>query len=429
MALRFCKSRTYHDPLHGAISLDGGDAVEALLIRLIDSPAFQRLRRIRQLDTAFFTFHGAEGSRFTHSVGVLHIARRLFDKLARRYVELRPYRAVTLASALLHDIGHSPFSHAGEEIFGCHHEAWTARILQEDPQVSTLLAEFDPQLPAQMQQVLQKQFPLPLVGQLISSQLDCDRFDYLMRDSLLTGAQYGHLDLDRIVTVLDYDPETGSLLIPARKGLGAIEHYLVVRYFMYTQVYQHPKSLCARFILDRLFKRAQVLLQKGEIELDPVLTAWLWASMATQKGDPFELPLDLYLAADDGLFSYPLRFWSMLGTDPILSDLSRRYLDRDLFKARNITHLPEEQRQTLIASVSEKMRRDGLDPESYLGIRSAHTQGYSLYAQGIQLQTDRGSEEIAHLSPLVRALVDTQLQLWLIFPRPYSDIVEGFLYA
>lgn len=97
MPLRFCKSRTYHDPLHGAISLNGGDAVEALLIRLIDTPAFQRLRRIRQLDTAFFTFHGAEGSRFTHSVGVLQVTRRLFDKLAHRHPELRPYRAVTLA--------------------------------------------------------------------------------------------------------------------------------------------------------------------------------------------------------------------------------------------------------------------------------------------------------------------------------------------
>ncbi|MGY2976251.1 HD domain-containing protein [Thermostichus sp. MS-CIW-37] len=429
MPLRFCKSRTYHDPLHGAISLNGGDAVEALLIRLIDTPAFQRLRRIRQLDTAFFTFHGAEGSRFTHSVGVLQVTRRLFDKLAHRYPELRPYRAVTLASALLHDIGHAPFSHAGEEIFGCRHEVWTARILREDPQVRTLLAEFDSQLPAQMQQVLQKQFPLPLVGQLISSQLDCDRFDYLMRDSLLTGAQYGHLDLDRILTVLDYDPETGSLSIPARKGLGAIEHYLVVRYFMYTQVYQHPKSLCARFILERLFRRAEALLQRGEIELDPILSAWCWASLAAQKGDPFELPLPLYLAADDVVFSYPMRLWAMSGKDPILADLSRRYLDRDLFKARNITQLSEEQRQTLVAAVQAKMVRDGLDPESYLGIRSAHVQGYSFYDQGIQLKTERGYEEIAHLSPLVRALVETQSQVWLIFPRAYSDIVEGALSA
>ncbi|MFS8781933.1 MULTISPECIES: HD domain-containing protein [unclassified Synechococcus] len=429
MPLRFCKSRTYHDPLHGAISLNGGDAVEALLIRLIDTPAFQRLRRIRQLDTAFFTFHGAEGSRFTHSVGVLQVTRRLFDKLAHRYPELRPYRAVTLASALLHDIGHAPFSHAGEEIFGCRHEVWTARILREDPQVRTLLAEFDSQLPAQMQQVLQKQFPLPLVGQLISSQLDCDRFDYLMRDSLLTGAQYGHLDLDRILTVLDYDPETGSLSIPARKGLGAIEHYLVVRYFMYTQVYQHPKSLCARFILERLFRRAEALLQRGEIELDPILSAWCWASLAAQKGDPFELPLPLYLAADDIIFSYPMRLWAMSGKDPILADLSRRYLERDLFKARNITQLSEEQRQTLVAAVQAKMLQDGLDPESYLGIRSAHVQGYSFYDQGIQLKTERGYEEIAHLSPLVRALVETQRQVWLIFPRPYGDIVEGVLSA
>ena len=429
MALRFCKSRTYHDPLHGAISLDGGDPVEALLIRLIDTPAFQRLRRIRQLDTAFLTFHGAEGSRFTHSVGVLQVTRRLLDKLARRYPELRPYRAVTLVAALLHDIGHPPFSHAGEEIFGCRHEVWTARIVREDPQVATLLAEFDPQLPAQLEQVWQKRFPLPLVGQLIASQLDCDRFDYLMRDSLLTGAQYGHLDLDRILTVLDYDPETGSLSIPARKGLGAIEHYLVVRYFMYTQVYQHPKSLCARFILDRLFKRAQILLQKGEIELDPILSAWCWAALAAQKGDPFELPLPLYLAADDVMFSYPFRFWAMSGRDPILADLARRYLERDLFKARNLTRLPAERRQELVATLSQKMQRDGLDPESYLGIRSAHVQGYSFYDQGIQLKTEDGYAEIAQLSPLVRALVETQSQVWLIFPRPYSDIVEGALSA
>ncbi|MGF1575434.1 MAG: HD domain-containing protein, partial [Cyanophyceae cyanobacterium] len=275
MALRFCKSRTYHDPLHGAISLDGGDSTEALLIRLIDTPPFQRLRRIRQLDAASFTFHGAEGSRFTHSVGVLHTARRVFDKMAKRHSDLRPYRALVLASALLHDIGHSPFSHAGEEMFGCHHEHWTRRIIAEDPSIAQLLSEYDPSLPEQMQQVVQKTFSLPVVGQLVSSQLDCDRLDYLLRDSLLTGAQYGRLDLDRILTVMDYDPDTGSLKISARKGLGPIEHYLVVRYFMYTQVYQHPKSLAARFVQDRLFHRARVLYQAGDLELDPILAAWM----------------------------------------------------------------------------------------------------------------------------------------------------------
>jgi hypothetical protein len=419
MALRFCKSRTYHDPLHGAISLDGGNAEEALLIRLIDTPAFQRLRRIRQLDTAFFTFHGAEGSRFTHSVGVLHITRRVFDRLAQRYSDLRPYRSLVLTAALLHDIGHSPFSHAGEEMFGSHHELWTLRILQEDPEVSDLLRGFDPDLPQHLQQVFTKSFPLPFISQLISSQLDCDRFDYLLRDSLLTGAQYGRLDLDRIITVLDYDPVRSSVLIPARKGLGPIEHYLVVRYFMYTQVYQHPKSLAARFLLNRIFARARQLLEKEVLQVDHILGSWL-----TQKVDT--LPLTTYLDADDIIFSYPLRFWSQ-GPDPILSDLARRYLNRDLFKTRNITHLSLEQQQDLHHRLTVSLLREGLDPYSYLGQRSARTQGYSLYQQGISLQTDTGPQEIAELSPLVKALVDTTPQEWLIFPRSQSELVEVFL--
>ncbi|MDX2271965.1 MAG: HD domain-containing protein [Cyanobacteriota bacterium] len=421
MALRFCKSRTYHDPLHGAISLDGGDAVEALLIRLIDTPAFQRLRRIRQLDTAYFTFHGAEGSRFTHSVGVLYIARRVFDRLASRYPELKPYRAVTLVAALLHDIGHGPFSHAGEDMFGTHHELWTRRIVQEDPQIAQLLAEFDPQLPQQIQQVFLKEFSLPLVMQLVSSQLDCDRLDYLMRDSLLTGAQYGHLDLDRIITVLDYSPTRESLSIPARKGLGAIEHYLVVRYFMYTQVYQHPKSLAARFVLDRLFRRVRTLFEQQSLTLDAVLSAWL-------KEPVNQLPLDLYLAADDGLFSYPFYFWSQT-KDPILQDLARRYLNRDLFKARNISQLSSEQQQSLKIKLQQKLIQDNWDPDYYLGFRAAHVQGYTFYYQGILLETDVGLQEIATLSPLVNALVHTPPQVWLIFPRHYADLVESFLQA
>ena len=110
-------ARTYHDPLHGAITLRFDDPVEALLIGLIDTPEFQRLRRIRQLGNASLTFHGAEGSRFTHSLGAMYIARRAFDQLCDRYPALIPYRALVLCGALLHDMGHGPFSHTAEEIF------------------------------------------------------------------------------------------------------------------------------------------------------------------------------------------------------------------------------------------------------------------------------------------------------------------------
>ncbi|WP_017328382.1 HD domain-containing protein [Synechococcus sp. PCC 7336] len=419
MVLRFCKSRTYHDPLHGSIQLDGGDRTEALLIRLIDTPAFQRLRRIRQLDTASLTFHGAEGSRFTHSVGVLHVARRIFDQLAQHHEDLRRYRSVALVAALLHDIGHSPFSHAGEEIFGCHHELWTCRIVKEDLAIAELFDICEPGLADQLQQVYRHRFPIPVVSQLISSQLDCDRLDYLLRDSHYTGAQYGRLDLDRIVTVLGYDPATQQLTIPERKGLGAIEHYLVVRYFMYAQVYHHPKSIAARFVLTKLYERARTLLQAGELSCDRILTAWL-------QGPVDQLPLDLYLAADDILFQYPIRFWCD-HPDPVLADLARRYLDRDLFKARNIAALPPDRQADLQAAAAAALAKLDLPANYYLGVRSSYARGYTPYQEGICLRGDRGDREIADLSPLVNSLAHTQPKTRLIFPREIEDIIETHL--
>ena len=419
MVLRFCKSRTYHDPLHGAIQLDGSDPSEALLIRLIDTPAFQRLRRIRQLDTASLTFHGAEGSRFTHSVGALYVARRVFDAIARHHPQLRAHRALVLVAALLHDIGHGPFSHAGEEIFGSHHELWTGRIVTEDPEICRLFEIYYPELPQQLLQVYRHEFPLSLIGQLISSQLDCDRLDYLLRDSHYTGAQYGRLDLDRIVTVLDYDPDSQRLMIPERKGLGALEHYLVVRYFMYTQVYHHPKSIAARFVMEKLFERVRQLWQAGELQCDRILSAWL-------KGPVDELPLKTYLDADDTIFQYPIRFWSE-HADAVLSDLARRYLDRDLFKARSLTDLDPHQQQELFAILQVELERLGLEPNSYLGLHSAHARGYTLYHEGIHLKGDGGYREIAELSGLVRSLTQTTPTTRIIFPREVEETVEYFL--
>ncbi|MGA0198686.1 MAG: HD domain-containing protein [Prochlorotrichaceae cyanobacterium] len=136
------RCRIYHDPLHGAITLFNGDATEALLIRLIDTPEFQRLRRIRQLGPASLTFHGAESSRFTHSLGVMALARRAMDALEQLYPELQAYRSLVLVATLLHDLGHGPLSHTSEDIFGSQHEAWTARILQESPAIRSLLQAF-----------------------------------------------------------------------------------------------------------------------------------------------------------------------------------------------------------------------------------------------------------------------------------------------
>lgn len=398
--------RTYHDPLHGAIALDRADPVEALLIQLIDQPAFQRLRRIRQLGPASLTFHGAEASRFTHSLGVMAVARRAFDQLAAHHPELLPHRAVVLCGALLHDIGHGPFSHTCEEIFGCEHEHWTARILQESAPIRSLLDAYNPALLGELQQIYQKQHPVACVWQLVSSQLDCDRIDYLMRDSYFTGISYGRLDLDRILLALRYDPETQALVV-ARKGMAAIEHYLIVRYFMYAQVYNHPKNIAATWVLSHAFKRARELA--GQIWADQTLQAWL-------SQDCNQLTLEDYLNADDGVFLYHLQRWRS-HPDPVLSDLSRRFIDRDLFKSREISALDPPQQQDLLHRVQTELAQQGLESAYYAGLRTTHSSGYTLYQQGIQLKTEAGLREISELSPLVQTLSQPGQRVWLIYPR------------
>lgn len=409
------RGRTYHDPLHGAIGLDGHDPVEALLIQLIDTPAFQRLRRIRQLGPASLTFHGAEASRFTHSLGVMTVARRAFDRLANRYAQLQPYRATVLCAALLHDIGHGPFSHTCEEIFHCHHEHWTEQILQDSLPVRMLLDQFDPDLLPQLQQVYHKRHPVPCIWQLVSSQLDCDRLDYLMRDSYFTGASYGKLDLDRILMALGFDPVTRQLTV-ARKGMASIEHYLIVRYFMYAQVYNHPKNIAATWILTHALRRAQQHLQTGTLWADETVTAWL-----LQASQP--LSLDYYLQADDGVFLYHLQRWQQ-HSDPVLSDLCRRFIDRDLFKALDVTAMTSEQQQTLLAKVRSHLKTLGLTPDDYTGIQTAQSSGYTLYQQGIKVQTETGLQEISELSPLVRTLTQSWQRQWLIYPREVASAIR-----
>lgn len=408
--------RTYHDPLHGAIALDGSDPTEALLIRLIDTPAFQRLRRVRQLGPASLTFHGAESSRFTHSIGVMAIARRAFDRLAKSYPQLQPYRPVVLCAALLHDVGHGPFSHTGEEVFGSNHEHWTGRILQESKPIREALDALDPTLVEQMLQVYEKKHPIPLVWQLVSSQLDCDRLDYLMRDSYFTGASYGKIDLDRILMAMRYDPVTQQLVV-ARKGMTAVEHYLIVRYFMYAQVYNHPKNIAACWVLQQAFVRASKLLQKGELEADETVSAWL-------AGNCDRLPLHQYLAADDGVFTYHLQRWQS-STDPLLADLCRQFIDRDLPKALDVTDLAQDDRQTLLQTAQQRFAN--ANATYYAGLQVSLSRGYTLYQRGIKCQTTKGLLELSELSPLVRTLTTPYERAWLIYPRSLDSTLATWL--
>ncbi len=401
-------SRSYHDPLHGAITLHASDPDEALLTQLIDTPAFQRLRRIRQLGPASLTFHGAESSRFTHSLGVIAIARRAFDQIQRRYPELAPYRATVLVAALLHDIGHGPFSHTAEEVFGLQHEHWTRRIIRELPEIHDALEAHSAGLAAAVDHVYTHEHPIALVWQLVSSQLDCDRLDYLLRDSYFTGASYGQLDLDRILMALRFEPASGRLVV-AHKGLSAIEHYLVVRHFMYVQVYNHPKNISVTWLLERAFERARADLLIGKLEADPTVTAWLLTP-------DHPLSLETYLAGDDFVFTYHLQRWRH-SPDLLLADLCRRYLDRDLLKTLEVTRLSLDQQNDFLHAVRTYLDQQGCSGENYSGLRRSWSRGYTTYNEGICLYSDNAFTDIKDLSPLVQALSQPYERTWLLYPR------------
>ena len=249
-------TRTYYDPLHQSISLNSSIPEEQMVMELIDSSPFQRLRRIKQLGPAYLTFHGAESSRFTHSLGVFHIARRAINHLSELDSRLKEHKFILYAAALLHDLGHGPLSHTSEEIFKIKHEAWTGKLINENQEISIILNRYGKGNAKAISDLIQsRKSPEKLIISLISSQLDCDRLDYLMRDSYTTGASYGHLDIDRIISAMTIAPDGDLAIHP--KGLMAVEHYLVIRNLMYRSVYNHRLNEVCNWLLEQIIKTAR----------------------------------------------------------------------------------------------------------------------------------------------------------------------------
>src|SRR5437016_9777268 len=256
--------RIYRDPVHNIIPLRDDDEGR-LLIRLIDTPEFQRLRRIKQLGLGLYTYQGAEHSRFTHSLGALHLMTRILDQLSNRIAPAD--RAAARAAALLHDIGHGPFSHAMEKVLGVHHEQMTMlAVTSPETALNATLKSFSAEMPDRVSLIIDGTFKPAALAQLVSSQLDVDRMDYLLRDSLMTGAKYGLYDLEWIINSLHIDEQADRIYVAAR-GVHAVEEYLQARYYMFRQVYFHRTLRSAEAVLRSALQRSLELMNKGE-EID-----------------------------------------------------------------------------------------------------------------------------------------------------------------
>src|SRR3954470_17691107 len=328
--------RIYRDPVHNIIRLRADTDEGQLMTRLIDAPEFQRLRRIKQLGLALFTYQGAEHSRFTHSLGVLHLMTRVLNRLGESYEIAPADHAAACAAALLHDVGHGSYSHVMEKVLGFHHEAWTVRvIMSEETETGRVLRSYSKDLPERVASVVEGKFQPAALAQLVSSQLDVDRMDYLLRDSLMTGAKYGIYDLEWIINALQIDEENDRIYVAAR-GLYAVEEYLQARYYMFRQVYFHRTLRSAEAVLRSIMRRALALLDQGK-------EVWHAAGTAFEKILRREaLTVSDHMQVDDSDFVFHIKQWQNSG-DAILSDLSRRFISRRMFKAIDLD-MPQDQK-------------------------------------------------------------------------------------
>jgi HD superfamily phosphohydrolase len=349
--------RIYRDSVHNIIRLKTEDDTGNLLVRLVDTAEFQRLRRIRQLGLAHFAYQGAEHSRFAHSLGALHLSNRILAKLGLDYEISPEAKTAVLCAALLHDIGHGAFSHVLETILDFHHESFTIEaVLSNETEVGRALRDFSNELPENIAAIIRGEFRPVALAQLVSSQLDVDRMDYLLRDSLMTGAKYGVYDLEWIIKSLEIDEKNDRLYVSAR-GVYAVEDYLQARYYMFRQVYFHRTLRSAENILRSLFRRALHLSENGKR---------VWHASET----PFEkilkgekLSLREHLELDDSDVIFHIKQW-IKSDDNILSDLAARFLHRRLFKAFDLD-MPETERQNFLDDARKIVENSGFDPDYY----------------------------------------------------------------
>ncbi len=389
--------RIYRDPVHNIIRLRTNDDEGRLLIRLIDTPEFQRLRRIKQLGLGLYTYQGAEHSRFTHSLGALHLMTRILDQLTGRHNIDAADRVAARGAALLHDVGHGPFSHAMENILGVHHEQMTMRsVLSDETELGRLLHSYSRELPPRIASIIEGTFKPAALAQLVSSQLDVDRMDYLLRDSLMTGAKYGLYDLEWIINALQIDEERDRIYVAAR-GVFAVEEYLQARYYMFRQVYFHRTLRSAEAVLRSALRRALELVERG-------------ASVWCAPGTSFEkvlrrqsLSITEHLEMDDSDVIFHMKQWQH-SSDAVLSDLSRRFIGRRLFKAIDLD-MPQEEREDFLDAARAAVTHRGFDPEYYfVEDRASDVPYYGYYtAEGVEPRT-RIYVEDGYAHPQIREI-------------------------
>ncbi len=345
--------KIFNDPVHGFITIPKGN-----ILRLIDHAYVQRLRRIRQLGLGYLVFPAAEHSRFSHAIGTLELGQRVLNNLREKDTTISdPEYEATLIALLLHDAGHGPLSHTLEHslIRDFSHEKMSLKVMRE------LNKEFDGALDLAIE-IFTNQYPKKFLYQLISSQLDIDRLDYLKRDSFFTGVTEGSVGINRILKTMRVFK--GNIVIE-KKGIYAIENYILSRRLMYMQVYLHKTVLSADVLLKQIIRRVKNLTKSGAKLPQPSEALKRLFENDFSASKTISKPLfEIYTALDDHDIFISLKYWQDC-KDPVLADLCTRFLNRDLFRTTFFNkNTADEYKESVLNSTISCLKDKGLPYDS-----------------------------------------------------------------
>jgi uncharacterized protein len=388
------------DPIHDLIAFRTEDATDRLLFSLLNAAEFQRLRRIRQLGMAHQAYPGADHSRYSHSLGVMEVARSFLHRLGQQ-VAIDPHeRLVCLVAALVHDLGHGPYSHVFERVTGVKHEKLTYRvILDAESEIHQLLIRHDKALPEQVVTMLLGKWPRRFLSDVISSQLDADRLDYLQRDNVMTGSGYGAFDLRWLIAATVVEPATQRLVV-LPKAVSAVEAYLQARYHMYRNVYFHKVVRSAEGMLKLALKRARRLAIQDRLSW-PARESGVCRALLGQR-----ISMAEFVDLDDVSLTQCFKIWADSKEDTTLSTLCHGLLFRRLYKSIDVTSLPDSP-QAFVRAAQAVLDAGG-DPEYDLFFDEPTDTPYAIdptKEKGIKvLMTDGTLKDIAELSPMTEGL-------------------------
>lgn len=380
------KLKILNDPIYGFISIPN-----PFIYDLIQHPYFQRLRRISQMGLSYLVYPGAHHTRFHHALGCMHIMQKAIEVLRFKGVSISDEEEnALLVAILLHDIGHGPFSHAMEHsiVEDVNHEVISLLFMKN------LNEEFDGKLSLAIQ-IFKGDYHRKFMLQLISSQLDMDRMDYLKRDSFYSGVAEGNISSDRLIQMMTV---VNDQLVIEEKGIYSVEKFLMARRLMYWQVYFHKTSLVAELILTKVLKRAKELTQKGVVLncSEPLL---YFMNNKIELASFDNNTLEKFANLDDFDIISALKSW-INNDDFILSNLSKMIINRDLLKIKlNSEKFSKADLETIQLEFSKDNQISIQDSNYFIFKGKIKNQAYSIQAEPIRiLKKDNTVEDVVEAS-------------------------------